>query len=228
MESTPMIFCVVPHGVAPFGITAYPLWSKLWNDRTCHWTCAPILLKLPIVGYFLKKIGYIPAKSHYILDTLTKKEENVGIILDGIAGMFQTPARDFHTKTEEEVAYLKHRKGIVKIALRAGVPIVPVYGFGHTALYTVVVDPFGILQWLSLKLNVSLVPFFGRFFWFLGPPKRRTVSVCLGEPIHCPKIEDPTPEQIRDYHQRMLDSFQQVFDRHKAAYGWEHKKLKFV
>ena len=86
LESKPIIFCAVPHGVAPFGITAYPLWSKVWNDKVCHWTTAPVVLKLPIVSFFMKSIGYIPAKSKEIMDVLTKKEENVGVVLDGIAG----------------------------------------------------------------------------------------------------------------------------------------------
>jgi hypothetical protein len=221
MQNTPLIYCAVPHGVAPFGITAYPLWSKLWNDKLCHWTCAPIVLQLPIVGYFMKKIGYVPAKSKYILETLTKKEENVGVVLDGINGMFQTQGK-------EEVAYLKARKGIVKIALRAGAPLVPVYGFGHTALYTVIVDPFGLLQWLSNALETSLCPFFGRCGWFLGPPSRLAVAVCMGEPVMCPLIAEPTQEQVDEYHQKLLDSFQQLFDQHKTAYGWEDKTLKFV
>lgn len=146
----PMIFCAIPHGAAPFGITAYPMWSKLFNNRLCHWTCAPVVLKLPVISKYMKQIGYIPAKARHILDTLTKKEDNIGIILDGIAGMFQS---------HNEIAHIKARKGIVKIALRAGAPIVPVYGFGHTSLWKVVVDPFGILENLSVKLDISLTPF---------------------------------------------------------------------
>jgi hypothetical protein len=221
LEKTPVIFCVVPHAVGPFGITAYPMWSKLFNDKLCHWTAAPVVLKLPIVSFFLKQIGYINAKSKDILETLTKKEENVGIILDGIAGMF-------HQSQTEEMAYLQSRKAIVKVALRAGAPLVPVYGFGHTSLYTVVVDPFGILEYLSNTLDTALTPFFGRFGWFLGPPRRLAVTVCLGEPVLCPQIDEPTNEEINKYHQQMLDSFKQVFDQHKGAYGWPDKKLKFV
>jgi hypothetical protein len=57
MQSPALIFCVVPHGVAPIGITAYPLWSRLWNDKLCHWTAAPSVLNIPLVGYFMKKLG---------------------------------------------------------------------------------------------------------------------------------------------------------------------------
>lgn len=146
----PMIFCAIPHGAAPMGITAYPIWSKLFNNRLCHWTCAPVVLKLPIIKDYMRQIGYIPAKSTHILDALTKKEDNIGIILDGIAGMFQS---------QNEIAHVNARKGIVKIALRAGAPLIPVYGFGHTSLWKVVVDPFGILEKLSVKMDVSLTPF---------------------------------------------------------------------
>lgn len=120
------------------------------------------------------------------------------------------------------------RKGIVKLALRAGAPIVPVYGFGHTSLWTVVVDPFGICEKLSQMMGASVTPFFGRWFWFLGPPRRVPITVCLGEPIECPKIEEPTQDQINLYHQKMLDGYQQVFETHKAAYGWDDRTLKFV
>lgn len=161
MENTPLIFCAVPHGVAPLAVTAYPLWSVLWNDRLCRWTAAPLVLKIPLVGYFMKKIGYIPAAQKPILETLTKKEQNVGVVLDGIDGMFQPVA-------DEEIAIVKKRKGIVKIALKAGASLVPVFGFGHTSLWRVVQDPFGLLKWLSHKTGASLTPFFGRFGWFLG------------------------------------------------------------
>lgn len=220
LESKAVIFAAIPHGVCPFGVVAYPLWSKVWNDKLCHWTTAPVVLKLPIVSGLLKALGYIPAKTKSIMDTLTKKEENVGIILDGIAGMFQRNKND-------EVAKIMARKGIVKIALRAGVPIVPIYGFGHTSLYTVIVDPFGLLEYLSIRLDTALTPFFGRYGWFLGPPSRSPVTVCLGEPINCPLIAEPTKDDIEKYHNLMLDSYKELFDQHKAAFGWENKNLKF-
>ena len=169
----------------------------------------------------MRKIGYVAAKSKSILDVLQKKNENIGVILDGINGMFQTSA-------DKEIAFLQARKGIVKIALKAGAPIVPVFGFGHTALYTLTVDPFGILKSLSTALDTSFTPFFGRFGWFLGPPRRTPVTVCLGNPVQCPRLDNPTQEDIDKYHGYMLDAFREVFDTHKRAYGWGDKELRIV
>lgn len=221
LENTPVLFCIVPHGVVSWGIAAYPMWSKVWNDRICRWSIAPVVLKIPIVRYLARKVGYIPAKSAPILETLTKRNENVGLVLDGIAGMF-------HQSNDEETAFLKQRKGIVKIALKAGVPIVPVYGFGHTSLYTVCVDPFGILERISNALEMSLTPFWGRWGWILGPPRRTPVTVCLGKPVLCPQVDHPTQAQIDEHHSKLLNAYKELFETHKHAYGWPDKTLRFV
>ena len=251
MVEQQLLYCLIPHGLAPYGVVGYPYWSKLFNDKVCSWTCAPILFSLPFIGTYMQAIGYIPAKSSNILHALTKKNRNVGIILDGIDGMFytttKTKSQDPNSHTNEVGAILQ-RKGIVKIAIKANTPIVPCYGFGHTQLYDIYVDPFGILQWLSNTLNISLTPFFGRSgYWFLGPPKRDVpITVCLGDPIYPPtstatptrnssrtsatgdddngdaagngSSSNITQEQIDDFHQQLLQGFTQVFETHKTGY----------
>lgn len=220
-KDKPLIYCVAPHGVAPLGVTAYPGFSKLFNDRLNHPTAAPVVIKLPLIGWGLKKMGYIPAKANSIRETLLKKEENVSLILDGVAGMFQQDA-------SVEKLWLLERKPICKIALQTGCSIVPAFGFGHTSLYRVVVDPFGILEKLSIALDVSICPFFGRFGWPIGPPWRIPVTLAFGDPITCEQIERPTQEQIDAHHAKMIEGFRSVFEKHKDAYGWSNKTLAFV
>ena len=112
--------------------------------------------------------------------------------------------------------------------MKAGVPIVPVYGFGHTQLVTLVTDPFGILESLSLKLDTSLAPYYGRWGIPFGPPRREPVLMALGDPVRLPKCEKPTPEQVDEGHKAMLAGFAKVFETHKVAYGWPDKELRFV
>eukprot|EP00536_Pseudo-nitzschia_multiseries_P019119 jgi/Psemu1/59016/gm1.59016_g len=229
----PLIFCVVPHGLAPYGIVGYPYFSKVWNSRLCSWTCAPVLLKLPFVGHYLRAIGYVPAKSRPILEALTKKDRNVGVVLDGIDGMFHNASNsNSNSNSNTEVAAIGNRKGIAKIALKANAALVPVYGFGHALVYDVWVDPWGILRHLSAKLGVSLTPFFGRWGWFLGPPKREfPIVVCLGDPIYPPSSGDGnsdgnsdgniSQQQIDEHHARLVEGFQKVFETHKRGYYGE-------
>ena len=71
----------------------------------------------------------MPAKAQNIRAALAKSE-NVGVVLDGVAGMFQPRSE------KQEAAWLLQRKGIVKLALETGASLVPIYGFGHTSLLT--------------------------------------------------------------------------------------------
>lgn len=204
----------------PLGINAYPYFSSLFGDRYCHWSAAKVVLKLPLVSTLLKALKYIPAEKRAITKCL-EEGGNVGIILDGIAGMFQSAPGI-------EKAYLAKRKGAIKLALRGGFRIQPVYGFGHTQLWKTVLDPWGVLEKISIAINVSIVPFLGRFGIPFAGPSRVPVLLAFGEPVDCPKVLDPTPDDINSYHRKMLDSFETCFDTHKAAYGWADKKLKFV
>lgn len=218
----PKLFLTIPHGLAPVGITVYPAWSRVFGDNFNRPTAAPAVLKLPIISYFLLRIGYIDASSGPIKKALGKKE-NVSVILDGIAGMFQNdPA--------VEKGCVVERKGIVKIALTTGTPMVPVYGFGHSRLWRILVDPFGLLEKISLKLGMSVTPFCGRPFGLLpfGPPFREPVLLAFGDPIVVPKIEDPSKAQIDEYHKKLMEGFLKVFDKHKGAYGWSDKTLRLV
>lgn len=220
--SGPKIFCTIPHGLAPVGITAYPGWSKLFGERLNRPTAAPMVLKLPLISYFLTRIGFIEAKSNSIKKALGK-EENVHIVLDGIAGMFQKDKR-------VELGSVMDKKGIVSIALKSGVPLVPVFGFGHSELWRIFVDPFGILEKMSLALGVSVTPFCGRPFGVLpfGPPYRVPITMAFGEPIVVPKVDNPTQAQVDEYHTKLMSGFLDAFNTHKAAYGWSEKELKLV
>jgi len=180
-------------------------------------------MSLPVISRILKSHGYISAKAGPIRETLGKKGRSVGVILDGIAGMFPSGLG-------EEV-YVKNRKAIVAIALEMGVEIVPVYAFGHTSLWSAATDPFGILKAVSIRTNVSLLPFFGRWGWPMGPPRRQPLLLAFGNPVRVPdnpEREKPSRKIVDLYHQRMVTSLQDAFEHHKTAYGWPEKQLTVI
>lgn len=215
----PLIFCIVPHGVIPLGID-YAMFDKLGAGR-CNWVAAPVLFKLPFFRSYLERVGAMPANAANIRAALARNE-NVAIVLDGVAGMFQA------TTEHQEVAYLLKRKGIVKFALESGASLVPVYGFGHSELWTKLLDPFRLFERISTSLDISLVPFFGLGGWPLGPTNRVPLAMVFGQPLECPQKPVPSQGEIDCYHTHLLDSFKETFDKHKAAYGWSQKTLMIV
>lgn len=70
---------------------------------------------------------------------------------------------------------------------------------------------------------MALIVFWGRFF--LPIPYRVPIFGAMGKPIAVPKVEHPTAEQVDAVHKELLEAMVRLFDEHKAAYGWEKKKL---
>ena len=127
------------------------------------------------------------------------------------------------------------------MAVKAGVPIVPVYVFGHTRLFTQPeFAPDSPVAKLSRKLSMcgnrsaarvlsarrSLTLFWGRFY--LPIPERTNITVAVGTPIPTVKTEHPTPEQIDTYHALYLQELERLYHKHKAEAGYGSIPIRFV
>ncbi|XP_054003503.1 2-acylglycerol O-acyltransferase 2-A-like [Hylaeus anthracinus] len=121
---------------------------------------------------------------------------------------------------------VKRRKGFVKIALRNGTPLVPVFSFGETDVYDQVYRPKD--SYLrraqdSIRKKIGLAPvlLIGRGFFqysFGIIPRRKRLTVVVGSPLELPKIPEPTPEQVDEYHQKFIDRLVELFESHKHKY----------
>ena len=124
------------------------------------------------------------------------------------------------------------RKGIFRLALQHGVPIVPVYCFGSTKLLRRLQLP-PIVEKLSLLLRTSLVLFYGQ--GMLPVPFRQKLMYVMGNTIHPGRSPDASPPNqaavdklVDDMFERYCDEMLRIFERHKESYGWAHKTLKLI
>lgn len=97
------------------------------------------------------------------------------------------------------------------------------------------IDPlFGLLGWISRRLDISLSPWLGRWWIPFGPPARRPMAMCIGDPIPCPKLpwdemsKESREAAVASKHRELLEGYRKIFNTHKAAYGRPHAQLKFV
>merc|ERR1711920_1152295 len=95
------------------------------------------------------------------------------VVPGGIAEMVRTEAH-------RERLVVMSRKGIVKLALEHGVPLVPVYVLGVSTLWTNLPLP-AIVERLSRALRISLILPYGRFGLLL--PRRQRLLYAIGKPI---------------------------------------------
>jgi len=213
------IFITVPHGVYPIGLgTALPSHILAKTEGVCRLGVAPILTQMPVLRRIIEVSGSFAAGKKGILEVLDIGD-SPQMFIDGIAGMTVCE----RSETEEHIWFLQ-RKAICAIAMQANAEIVVGYNFGHTDIWTNLTDPWGLLQKLSIKVNVNVMPFTGRWGIPFAPSTRKPVVVAYGDPI------DPKDSNgdVDDLHRRVLEGFQHVFDTHKAAFGWEKKKAVFI
>jgi len=162
---------------------------------------ASAVFRAPLLRY-LTLLGCIdvsgPAMAKAIKDGYA-----VGMNPDGIAGIFKC-------NHDKEVVFLKERKGLAKLCLRHGIPLVPAYSVGNSEAFNLWFDPFGVMEGASRQLQTSLFIYWGRLG--LPIPRRVNVTLLIGQPIQVTKVEDPTQEQVDALHEQLLCAMKETFD----------------
>ena len=126
--------------------------------------------------------------------------------------------------TEEKIC--ASHKGFVKIAIKAGVPIVPVYMFGHTRMFHQLAADNVIAMALSRIIKTSVTIFWGQYYLPIPFPTKLLFAV--GRPIPVVKAEHPSREYVECVHRQYLDELERLYHAHKKEAGYEDTPLRFV
>ncbi|POI24254.1 hypothetical protein CIB84_011996, partial [Bambusicola thoracicus] len=123
---------------------------------------------------------------------------------------------------------LRNRKGFVKLALRHGADLVPVYSFGENEVYKQVIFEEGSWgRWVQKKFqkHIGFAPciFHGRGLFSSNTwgllPYSKPITTVVGEPITIPKIDNPSQKEVDFYHGVYVDSLIKLFDKYKGRFG---------
>lgn len=182
------LFCCFPHGLlgCGFGFTFannVEELRKYFPHHLFYFHTLNLNFKLPIAREFYYWLGYLPT-SKKCLDYVLGKPGggNASCLLVGGA------AEALHFNPGKHKIVLKNRKGFIKVALKNGCSLVPVYGFGQNEIY----EQFELdarsfvkkFQNLFKKITgISVVFFKGRgiFQYTFGfAPYRRPINI-VGE-----------------------------------------------
>lgn len=139
------------------------------------------------------------------------------LYIGGIAELFKSSRK-------EERLYLKKRKGFIKVALREGVDIIPVYLFGNTSVLTVMKT--GPLANMSRKLQVSLTYFWGKYY--LPIPRPEKLLYVRGKPLGLPHILEPTNEDVDKWHVIYCEEVTRLFNENKEKLPAYKNKGLFI
>ena len=131
------------------------------------------------------------------------------------------------------VLTLARRKGFVKMALKTGASLVPVFAFGENDIFEQVENPEGgrlrnFQMYIKQLIGITPPAFYGRslsrgmwrrIFGRKGVlPKREPIEVVVGNPIAVPKVVDPSNEIIDKYHALYTESLKELYELHRRQF----------
>lgn len=124
-------------------------------------------------------------------------------------------------------AATRNRAGFLKYCLQHGYTVVIAFNFGESDLYHSLPLLRPLNLWLVKRLGFVLPVFWGCWWLPLLPRNDVELNTVAGRALRLPKIEDPTKEQVAEWHAIYMRELEGLFEEHKARFGYADRKLAF-
>ena len=199
----------MPHGLYPFSGACASIASMREVFPRMRVAAASVAFRVPVIRQLMGWINALPADAAAIRRAL-QEGDSICLFPGGVAEMVRT---DGH----RENLLLRSRKGVVRLAMENKVPLVPVYVFGQSVLWSQLPLPRVVASWstsvgalvgmfdvivrgakerLSRWLQASIMLPYGRF-GLLVPHKRlgphRPAKRCRAEEAAAIRHWQPDP-----------------------------------
>lgn len=215
-SSSQTLYSVHPHGAFSFG------WSLLYSSpimshvRFCF---SPALFKSPFFRLFSRLVGTPGSAGKSDMIQYLEKGEHLALLPGGFEEATLTSA------TKDRV-FIKKRHGFIRLCLKYGVAVKPVYVFGEKSLFSNIQGMYKFRLGLN-RLGIPAILIWGNMFFPLLPKWNKSLYIVVGSPLVLPKISNPSKEEIALWHGKYIDALTKLFEEHKEyAYGEEGKSTK--
>lgn len=229
LKKYPLVCLACPHGVFNYGAILWCCISYWIIGREQYTGAANAVKYVPGLRYMNPLIWAINADRSSIKKTLQKplfREKDtmnrgagmLGMVPDGILGAFRC-------REGIDELIIGKRRGLMRICQEEGAIVFAAWFFGTTDMLTVATDPFGIMEFISRKIQAGILLFYGR--WFMPIPKRIPVTLCT-DTYQCEKMASPTAEQVENVHQEVYGRLQNVYEKQKSIVGYSDRTLQIL
>ena len=163
----PPVLLIGVHSGAPFVWDAWTVGFQWWRhfgpERPLHGTAHDALMAAPIMGAYFRKMGVLPAAPDSIAGALAAGRD-VALWPGG-------EIDSLRPWTDRDKAVLAGRKGFLRMAITAGVPIVPIATVGGADAMPVLIrgDKLSRVLRLDKILRLKVFPIAASLPWGIAP-----------------------------------------------------------
>ena len=199
------------HSGAPFVWDAWTVgvqwWRRFGTDRPLHGTAHDALMAAPLIGSYFRKMGVLPAAPDSIASAL-EAGHDVALWPGG-------EIDSLRLWSDRDRAVLAGRKGFIRMAIRAGVPIVPIATVGGPDSMPVLARGRRLAQALQLDkvARLKMFPISIQAPWGISPamlpelPLPTKIRTAFQPAVKLSR--DPAKAKDDDYVERKYDEVQQ-------------------
>ena len=206
------LFALEPHDVLPVSIFWASDYLEVLPKHRNLGCMTGILFKIPILKHIYTWMSATDVSRKFV-EKLLAKGYSLTINPGGVKEVAELVNEDVRT------LILKPRLNFTKLAMRSGVPIVPVYTFGQDKCYDFFISKDKTLVDIGRKVGVLPMYFSGLFGIPFGPPKPVPLTVVVGSPIYVPQMDDPSDEDTKLHHDRFVQAVENLYNNNKSKYG---------
>lgn len=201
LEDSAGLFTFHPHGYFATGLyLAHISHNVIKNNEICG---SRMAFYYPWGGLMMKFLGLEGANPSNF-EALMKIKKNISIIPGG----FEEATLTLYGKDR---IYLKNRKGFIKLAMRHGYHIYPVYTFGETnMLYSLSNEKLGLFL-NKIKLP-GIIPYSKNL---ILPNNNENLLTVIGKKIEVPQNDKPSQEMIDKFHAFYVENLKRIFNKYK-------------
>jgi len=213
----PVLLAYSPHGIFCHAFSgSHGTLHPGLNAAGVKFLLANPLFHAPVFRHLVVSLGNIGSASRASMERLMAAGVHVALLPGGLEeASLTTPGA--------EAVFVTARLGFIKLALRHGYTIRPVYSFGEAGLFRSLLP-----AWLSHRLRFALarrglpvVAPLGRWWAPFMPVAGATLHTYVGRPVHCARTAeaDLTDALVRATHARYVAELLRLFDEHKHKHG---------
>jgi hypothetical protein len=210
------IYSFHPHGASASSLS-FNILNPLsdWPYKNIKLILRDIMYEI-LISIFKELNNYVVSSNYASIKDVLKQGKSLSLYLGGQTEMF-------HLTDYKIVAKVKGRRGIFKMAIENGVPIVPVLVYGENELtgnvYRVKIPI------LNITLTIPSKRFFKNIISVMNGSLKDKIYTHVGDPIEVGEARTPTEEEIVTLRERYIQALHELYKNTKPEGYAEHLEV---